>query len=190
MPRHADPQLEGRILKAARKLYLRGGEKALSMRALARAAKTNTPAVYRRFRNRKEILRAMVQQVQQDLFEVLQPCASLQEACERFLDFALARAHEYELISSGLFSRIDMPRPNFEFMKQRSAEWLGGTPDDHAGLVLALWALMHGTAMLLISGTVPKGREAQLPSLLGQAADVLVRNASSLSGICPSPARS
>ena len=49
MPRHPDPDLEDRILSAAQRLWTRGGEKSLTMRAVARAARTNTPAVYRRF---------------------------------------------------------------------------------------------------------------------------------------------
>ena len=65
MPRHIDPDLEGRILEAARKLWRKGGEKSLSMRTIAKLAGTNTPALYRRFRNRDDILRAMVQSYQQ-----------------------------------------------------------------------------------------------------------------------------
>jgi DNA-binding transcriptional regulator YbjK len=37
MPRAADPDLEGRILDAAQKLWVDGGAKALTMRAVARA---------------------------------------------------------------------------------------------------------------------------------------------------------
>ena len=43
MPRQPDPELEGRILKAAQVLWKRGGDHALTMRAVARAARTNTP---------------------------------------------------------------------------------------------------------------------------------------------------
>ena len=50
MPRHPDPDLEERVLRAADGLWKRGGEHALTMRAVARAAGTNTPAVYRRWR--------------------------------------------------------------------------------------------------------------------------------------------
>src|SRR5436309_2943122 len=49
MARHSDPELEDRILQAARKLWHDGGEEALSMRAVAKAAGTNTPAVYMRW---------------------------------------------------------------------------------------------------------------------------------------------
>ena len=45
MARQPDPDLEDRILNAARKLWKQGAGKALTMRAVARAAGTNTPAV-------------------------------------------------------------------------------------------------------------------------------------------------
>jgi AcrR family transcriptional regulator len=58
MPRQPDPDLQERILNAAQKLWKKGAEKTLTMRAVAKAAGTNTTAVYRRFRNREDILRA------------------------------------------------------------------------------------------------------------------------------------
>jgi AcrR family transcriptional regulator len=174
MPRQPDPLLEGRILEAARKLFVKGGEEALSMRALAKLAHTNTPAVYRRFRNRKAILRALMERYQQDLYRVLQPCSSPQEASQRTLEFALARPREYELIFSALFSKFQEPRPNFEYMKKRIAEWLGGSAEDHSRLVLALWTLVHGTAMLLISKAVPVKYEAALHSVFRASVELVV----------------
>lgn len=177
MPRHPNPQLEDRILNAARKLFVRGGEKALSMRVLAKAAHTNTPAVYRRFRNRKEILRALLHRTQRDLLAVLEPCRSFSEACHRTVDFIVQHHHEYQLISAGVFSKIDEPRVTFEFMKRRSADWLGGSPEDHKRLVLALWPLVHGTGTLLSANVVPMDHEAELRSAFGHAIDLLVTNA-------------
>ena len=60
MPRHPDPDLEERILHAADVLWRRGGSKSLTMRAVARAAKTNTPAVYRRFKDRRDRVKALL----------------------------------------------------------------------------------------------------------------------------------
>ena len=57
IPRQPDPELEARILEAADALWRRGGEKALTMRAVAKAARTNTPAVYRRFKDREHLIR-------------------------------------------------------------------------------------------------------------------------------------
>jgi len=66
-------------------------------------------------------------------------------------------------------------------MKKRSAEWLGGAPEDHTGLILALWALAHGTASLLMSRVVPSLHETDLRSVVDKAAELLVQNASILS---------
>src|SRR6266436_4987796 len=97
MPRHADPDLEERVLDAAQKLWRRGGDKALSMRTLARAAKTNTPAIYRRFNHREDVLRALLLRLRQEIYEALAPSQSLEETCERYIDFALHHPREYEL---------------------------------------------------------------------------------------------
>lgn len=181
MPRQPNPHLEDRILNTARKLFLRGGEKALSMRVLAKAARTNTPAVYRRFRNRKEILRALLHRTQRDLLAVLEPCHSFGEACQCTVDFIVAHHHEYQLISAGVFMKIEEPRVTLEFMKRRSAEWLGGTPEDHIGLVLALFGLVHGTGTLLSSKAVPPNHEGAIRTAFADAVELLVANDARLS---------
>jgi AcrR family transcriptional regulator len=178
MPRQPDPLLEGRILEAAKKLYMKGGEKALSMRTLAKSAHTNTPAVYRRFRNRKAILHALMKQYQQDLTRALQPSSSPQEACQRLLEFALARPLEYQLIFAEWFSRFQERRPNLEYLKKKFAEWLGGSPEDHSSLALGLWAQIHGTAMLMISKAVSAEQHAELRSIFSTAVELLVSHAS------------
>ena len=71
MPRHPDPDLEQRILDAASRLWARGGEKALTMRAVAKAAGTTTPTVYERYRDRDDILRALRLQTRRELFAAL-----------------------------------------------------------------------------------------------------------------------
>jgi len=176
MPRKPDPLLELRILEAARRLYIRGGEKSLSMRALAKAARSNTPAVYRRFRNRKSILFAILESYQNELGALLQPCKSPQEAAQCVLEFALARPHEYQLVFAQLFSQAGKSRPNVEFMKVRCAEWFGGTPADYTSLVLALWSLVHGTALLLISKAVPEEGAQGLRRVFSVSVDVLLNN--------------
>ncbi len=181
MPRQPDPNVEKRVLDVAEKLLHRGGEQALSMRKVAMMAGTNTPAVYRRFRGKKDILRALVRRSQEALFKVLQPCSSVLEASEATLDFALSRPREYELLTSGLFSKVTDRRPNVEFMTQRSAEWLGGVPEDYTALVIALWALTHGTAMLLISNTMTPQYAADFRPIYRAAVKALVSQATGLS---------
>lgn len=153
MPREPDPLLEQSILDAARKLWNRGGEKSLTMRAVARLAATTTPTVYQRFRNKRDILRALRQQAEMSLFAALRPARSPAEACHQYLEFAMKQPSEYELLFTGLGSRAwhHEPRPSFELMKQSLAARLGGPPQQHADLALALWALLHGTATILVS---------------------------------------
>jgi AcrR family transcriptional regulator len=181
MPRKPDPHVEIRILDAAEKLLHPGGERAISMRKVANLAKTNTPAVYRRFRDKEEILRALVRRYQQAFFATIQDCASLPEVADRALEFAVSRPREYEVLTSGLLPRLSERRPNIEFLMKRSAEWLGGNPEDHTALVIALWSLMHGTAMLSISGTFRPQYGVELRSVYGAAVKVLVSQAGSLS---------
>ena len=182
MARHSDPELEGRILQAARKLWQKGGETALSMRAVAKAAGTNTPAVYRRFRSREEVLRALVQDYQRQLIQKIAPCKSPQEIADRVLDFALGRPREYELIMSGLLARMTGERPGLEFAAFRTAELLGGSPKDHFNLIAAVWAVVHGMALLQISGTMREEDHARARIAFRQAIELLVRNEDKLRG--------
>lgn len=175
MPRPPDPDLENRILNAAYKLWKKDGSKALTMRAVARAANTNTPAVYRRFRNRQDIVRALIRRTQQEFGSALQPRRSVEEAVAAYLRYALSHPHEYELfyqylrelsgsIPPGRAPSLKQLRPNFAMMERKLSEQLGGTPEDHRRLGLALWALAHGTITLLLSKAVPPGQEAALRS--------------------------
>ena len=164
MPRHPDPKLEQRILSAAVRLWRRGGPKALTMRAVARTAGTTTPTVYERYRDRDDILRALRLQTRHDLFAALSRTRSLAQACERYLKFALQHSHAYEV----LFDKIAQPPslhepwPSFNLFRQRLAQRLGGTYRDHTRLMLALWALMHGTALLIIRGRAQGALRAQM----------------------------
>jgi AcrR family transcriptional regulator len=178
MPRHSDPTVEGRILDAARKLWHKNGEKSLNMRAVAKLAGTNTPAVYRRYRNREEILRALVESYQQEVAKQVRPCGSLQEMAQKYAEYALKHPQEHQLMMSGLLARTTKLRPNFEFALSRTAEWLGGSAKDHRRLLLAIVALIDGVVLLKNTGWV---REEDVPALsegFAKAVDVLVKNES------------
>jgi AcrR family transcriptional regulator len=180
MARHSDPELEDRILQAARKLWHDGGEEALSMRAVAKAAGTNTPAVYRRFRTREDILRALVTSYQQQLYRRLVDCKSVIETAETFLDFSLSQPREYELIMSGLLARMTDDRPNLNLLAHRCAEWFGGVAREQYDLVLAIAALAHGTAMLTISGVVRKEHSRRAHDVCLRSLEVLAKHREAL----------
>src|SRR5258708_27969871 len=164
LPRHPDPRLEQRILDAACRLWGRGGPKSLTMRAVAKTAGTTTPTVYERYRDREDILRALRQQTRQELFDALTHSHSLGQTCERYLEFALERSHAYEVLFDGVAQppSLHEPWPSFNLFRERLAQQLGGAPRDHTRLMLALWALMHATAMLIIRGRATGSLRTQM----------------------------
>ena len=190
MARLADPDLEDRILNAARHLWKKGAGKALTMRAVALAANTNTPAVYRRFRHRDDILRALLQRTRQDIYRQFEASSSVEEACERYVDYALSHQHEYELYymheyellfssrqarAMSLNQTFREGRPAVELIKAMLAAELGGSPDDHTALQLALWALLHGMVMLLIAKTIQPQHAAAMRNACRSAVATLLR---------------
>ena len=154
MPRHPDPDLEQRILGAASRLWARGGEKTLTMRAVAKASGTTTPTVYERYRDRDDILRALRIKTRSELFAALSRTGTLREAFEAHIEFALQHRHSYEVLFDGVAKppSLHEPWPTFNLMRERVAKRLGGTPREHTRLMMAVWCLMHGTAMLIIRG--------------------------------------
>ena len=189
MPRQPDPEVEERILSAASKLWKKGGEKALTMRAVAQAAGTNTPAVYRRFPSRQAILQGLLQRVQKQVADLIGDCRSPQEACERYVEFALAHPHEYELFYVHAYQlprpskgRRNLPlreyRPNVGLMEAKLAELLGGSPEQYTRLTMSLWMIAHGTATILITEAVPPEHASELRSVFSSAVETMILNTS------------
>ena len=173
MPRQPDPDVEEHILHAADVLWRRGGERALTMRAVAKAAGTNTPAVYRRFKNREDLVRGLLLRIAERIRKEFSKAETLEEMAEAYVDYALHTPNEYQLFYShshvlsprkgrGTLRPIRESRPNFAFTEQVLAKRFGGHPDDHTQLALAIWALLHGTTLLLITKSIPEGHEEEM----------------------------
>lgn len=184
MPRQADPQLEQRILDAACRLWSRGGEEALTMRGVAKAAGTTTPTLYERYYDRDDILRAVRLQTRVELFAVLGRTASITQACERYLEFALDHPHAYEMLFDGFAQppSLHEPWPSFNLMRQRLTERLGGSHRKHTRLMLSVWSLMHGTAMLMIRGGVAGPLRAQMVHSCLDAVEAVIAEAARSKG--------
>jgi len=187
--RQPDPDLEERILKAAQALWKRGGEKALTMRAVARAAHTNTPAVYRRFKDRHELVRGLLLRTVARIRKGFEAGTTLEEMIEAYIDLALEDPHEYELFYAhareftprklpGKRQPIRESRPNFALLEQRLVKRLGGSLQDQTQLALALWALVHGTTTMLLQRSIPHGHENALRSACRTAVQAMLNNAS------------
>ncbi len=184
LPRQADPQLEQRILEAAGRLRARGGEKALTMRAVAKAAGTTTPTVYERYRDRDDILRALRIQCRTQLFATLRTSHTLAQACESYLEFALENRHAYEVLydNFAMPPSLHEPWPSFNLLRERLTKRLGGTPRQHTRLMLSVWSLMHGTAMLLIRGGAVGPLRTQMFHACLDAVEVIVAEAARSKG--------
>jgi len=190
LPRQPDPQLEQRILDAACRLWSRGGEKALTMRGVAKAAGTSTPTLYERYHNRDDILRAVRIQTRVELFAALGLTRSLTQACERYLDYALDHPHAYEMLFDGFAQPPSLyePWPSFNLMRFRLARRLGGTPRKHTRLMLSMWSLMHGTAMLMIRGGVAGPLRTQMTHSCLDAVEAIIAEAARSKGkACSGP---
>jgi AcrR family transcriptional regulator len=152
MPRKADEQLEGRIVDAAYQLWSKGGEHAVTMRAVALAAKTTTPTLYERFRDKHDLIEFLRVRARERMYTALQLAKSSVEVCRLGLEFAIANGNEYLLLTSDWAERFARrePLPSYEYVQQKLAGDLGGVPADYAKLALALVATVHGTAILLL----------------------------------------
>ena len=98
---------------------------------------------------------------------------TLEEMAAAYVDYALHTPNEYQLFYShshvlsprkgrGTLRPIRESRPNFAFTEQVLAKRFGGHPDDHTQLALAIWALLHGTTLLLITKSIPEGHEEEM----------------------------
>jgi len=188
MPRHPDPDLENRILNAAQVLWKRGGEKTLTMRAMARSAGTNTPAVYRRFKDRSAVVRGLIRRIQEELRVHLQTAKSLEGMAEAYVEYGLKHPHEYDLFytyarellprkGAGTLQPIRDSRPNVGMVEMQLAKQFGGSASDHTRLALALWATVHGATSMLLAQAVPEGHEEELRVACRAAVKALLENA-------------
>ncbi|MGB9244027.1 MAG: helix-turn-helix domain-containing protein [Candidatus Acidiferrales bacterium] len=179
MPRQPDLEVEGHVLDAAYRLWRSKGEHGLTMRAVAREAETTTPTVYQRFRDKRDILEAIRRRAQQKLFATVRNAGSIAQFGRRYLEFASEHRHEYELIHADWAARLarEESRPSFELLKARLADRLGGRPAQHRRLALALAALFHGTATLLLAPEIHEKVSRELRRICVTAAESLVESA-------------
>lgn len=178
MPPKSDPKTEKRILKAAVRLWQQHGERGLTLRAVAREARTTTPTVYRRFRDKQAIRMALAGEFREQLVTECLRSASLEEACRACIRFAEERPNEYRLIWSSWNEVFDpeAPRPVRAWALAQLAQRFGGEPNDYLLSFFGVIFMAHGAAMLLTDTGDDSAREV-VRSKFPLVADVFIRNA-------------
>jgi AcrR family transcriptional regulator len=180
MPRKADRELEGRIVEAACRLWSEKGEIALTMRNVARAARTTTPTVYQRFRDKAGLLALLRRRFLEDAVAELSPGRTTLATCRLFLDYAARNPNQYRLLTSDWAVRLSKkdPKPVFEMIKARLAKDLGGKPEHHRRLALAMGFVAHGAATMLLAPGVSRGISAELREVCLETCKSLIEKGS------------
>jgi AcrR family transcriptional regulator len=178
MPRAADEHLQERIVKAAQRLWRTRGEKGLTLRAVARAARTTTTTVYKRFRNKEALRVSIAERVYRQLTEETTSAPTLNEVFRRHLRFAETHPREYQLLFGPSWTEIfapGRPRPLTDWLLAQLAENFGGKPDDYLPFRLLLFLTTHGGASLLAaSPRNPMNRDVR--AICITACDTMIDN--------------
>ena len=168
-----EPQdTSGRIVRCARDLYLEGGLPGVSMRRVAACAGLSATAIYRHFRNKEELLIAVLEEGFRTFEQYMWNALAGEDPEERFrstgrayLDFAIEQPQFYKVIFMAPTDQL-----GFTLLPEAARQQFGGTfqllvdrirecidagifrsADPHM-LATTTWAHAHGLASLYVSG--------------------------------------
>jgi AcrR family transcriptional regulator len=148
MPRKPDPVLEQKIVAAAVRLLDRGGEEAVTLRAVAKEAGTTTPTIYERFRDRDELIQQVVILATEEIVSTIRLKTSIEAMFEEYLRYC--RAHPMRMnLTVGTFGRryvAGEPMPAFDLLRSRITAQIGIKGRENEDLALAIASLAFGTA--------------------------------------------
>jgi AcrR family transcriptional regulator len=175
MPRKADSSLEARVVDAAYELWSRGGEHALTMRAVAKAAKTTTPTLYERFKDKHDLINFLRERARQRFFAAVQPAKTALEICRLALRFTERFGNEYLLLTAEWSQRFgrNLPKPSFDLLREKLAQEVGGAPEENTKLALMLFLQVHGAAVALEA-------EGIQPEVVRQLEDACIKGCETL----------
>ena len=154
------------IVAAGRSLLEDGGVSAVTMLAVAERVGVRAPSLYKRVRNRNELLAAIASATLDDLNRELQPrgqdrdpAAGLRAVASAFRAFAHRRPREYELLFAALPADARAPANQNELA---SAPVIGLASrlvgDDRAlNAARTMTAFVHGFISMELSGTFRLG---------------------------------
>jgi len=135
------------------RLLDKGGDDAVTLRAVAKEAGTTTPTIYERFPNRDRLMEGVTDRVTEDLLEVLRPCKSVRAMFFAYL--RESRAHparaSFEVRTFAARYVRGQETPGFDLLKSRLTEEIGIKGSAAEDLALAIASLAFGTAQGMIA---------------------------------------
>ena len=150
MPRKPDPKLEQTILDAALRLLEKQGIEAVTMREVARAARTTTPTLYERFQDRDALLDAITDFHRDRLLANLSPNDSLEQAGAKFLAYCRKNPNAVNLLLKRIANNLKGKKrgPMYELVRNNLMKINGLDAKEAEELTLATSSMVFGTALL------------------------------------------
>lgn len=163
-------KLRSEILDAAEALLAqKGSVEAVSMRAIAKRVGVSPPAIYMHFEDKEELFFECCSRRFQAIATVMEdaaadqsdPVAKLRAVGRAYIEFALSRPEQYEVITLGpipdkaaVADAADMPGAQAllfaaEAVREGVAAGVFRQDLDPVSTAVALWACVHGTAIVL-----------------------------------------
>ena len=163
MPRPPDAELEERIVAAAIRLLDRGGDRAITLRAVAKEAGTTTPTIYQRFRNREVLMKRLIDQITEETMVMFESTRSIEAMFRAFLDDSRAHPTRMNLTVQTFGARyVSGERmPAFELLQTRIEVEVGIRGRECEDLALAIASLAFGTAQGMIAAGKDSRHAAQ-----------------------------
>ncbi|EGB15458.1 transcriptional regulator, TetR family [Pseudodesulfovibrio mercurii] len=180
-------RMRRRILDAARQLFVREGFDNVSLRRIASRIEYSPAALYRYFRNKREILSALreegfagfVERQDRGRERFPDPVERLRAGAREYIRFALEEPDNYHLMFSTTCDQVDLDGEwaassirSFRLFRDTVAECVatgrfGGL--DVNALVFALWGQLHGLVHLIATGQVAALNDGEdLDDLVGR----------------------
>ncbi|XXJ21628.1 TetR/AcrR family transcriptional regulator [Desulfovibrio caledoniensis] len=178
-------KMRRRILDAARQLFVKEGFDNVSLRRIASRIEYSPAALYRYFRNKKEILSALreegfvrfVERQERTRKRYPDPLERLRAGAREYIGFALSEPDHYHLMFSTSCGQVDLDGEwaasslrSFHMFRDLVVECaatgrFGDVEPDI--LVFTLWGQLHGLVHLISTGQMASlSRGADLDGLL------------------------
>ena len=155
----------GSILASALEQVEHEGVEKLAIRVVAAKLGLAPNALYRYFENLAALEAALAEEVRRQMLDTMkqavgrkQPAKAIRAISEAYLGFALERPRAFALYLKTYGAEDHTPQctQNTEFFLQHVARVYG---EERAGEAAhALWAFLHGSAVLLDAGLIPAER--------------------------------